>query len=123
MCGKLTPKQTTWLAANTTAQFVPLTRWLSAGELQAAMCLFELRCRSGNFQVRAAYQLADDDREAPDAPTLTGLTLSANGIWRTDLLDLTTAMASHTWVRFGLVANTSSGVGSGEVALTAAYRC
>jgi len=102
MCGKLLPEAEVQVIANdATWRWVPLTRWLGAGEINAASALLLVRDRLGNLNVRFAYQPAATDRETPGAVAGYPKTFANSGCDIVDRGDLSVLMSSNAWARLG----------------------
>ncbi|MCK6503713.1 hypothetical protein L6R53_09990 [Myxococcota bacterium] len=110
----------TYYATSTTAVFIPVSPWMSAPEVQYLRAQFELAARMGNFQVQAAYQLANDPRN-PDAAVGFGGTKATDGFEDpTDFTDVGTSFKARAVFRFGFLCSNTSGstLSMGRVAAT-----
>ncbi len=124
MCGKFLPDgEAQVIAPDTTWRFVPLTRWVGAGEIDAAIWTLLVRNRVGNLQVRLAYQAAPLRTDDPSAPSGYPKSFSSSGYDIVDRGDLSVLMSNNAWVRFGIEHRSSSGIATGTVRLKTAFRC
>lgn len=124
MCGKTLPDgEARVIAPDTTWRFVPLTRWLGAGEINAAIWTMLVRDRVGNLQVRIAYQAAPLLPDNPSAPTGYLKSFANSGYDIVDRGDLSVLMSDNAWVRFGIEYRSSSDLATGSVRLKTAFRC
>ena len=109
------PFTTVNCCSDTTANFIPVTGWMSPAEMQKCKATLEIRARCGAAEVAVGYQLADVEN-APDAGneilSYTGPAAfrSSAGVHYPDLWDtaIEADSAGKQLIRFGFMMTSTS---------------
>jgi len=90
------------------AEFVPRTVWMRVGDIKKLRVEFEMASAMANAGVEFAFQLANDQGEAPTTFIAKGGAQTANGMKYTNVEDISGDLGNKIWIRFGFKAwNTS----------------
>ncbi len=95
--------------SDSTALWIPGTGFGSTAGVHKIRGALEMRCNSGNCQIKLGYQLANDT-DSPENAVTAGSFLSSEGfLYATDFTDISTATKGKLYIRFGFWVQNTSG--------------
>lgn len=125
-CVRITPPvQLRLVSVNSSDSHVWYTDWMPAIAMDDATITMKFWSKSGNLRVAPAVQVAAVRTDKPDDSPTTIDTLKTTAdeyFYTAATVDIDGLTAGKTFVRFGVVYNSSSGLGEGDVTLQVAYR-